>query len=96
MREIIIDGMLHGSGIRDKYEGGYISPQDIGLPDEIILKLNHWLLEYEEEHYNRFSNKKRIKKLDSDGIEIARLIKDRLIDTKVFYYSNAELKQLEI
>ena len=96
MQEIIIDGMLHGTGIRDKYEGGYLVPQAIGLPNEIILKINHWLLEYEEEHYNGFSNKENIKRLDSKGIEIARRIRDELIDTKVFYYSNAELKELEI
>jgi hypothetical protein len=96
MREIIIDGMLHGTGIRDKYEGGYLYPQDIGLPDEIILKLNQWLLEYEEEHYNSFSNKKNIKRLDSEGIEIARQIRDKLGDTKVSYYSNAEMKGLKI
>lgn len=96
MKEIIIDGMLHGTGIRDKLEGGYLAPLDIGLPEAITLKINHWLLEYEEEHYNGFSNKRNTERLDYKGIEIARKIRDELSELRVFYYSNAELKELEL
>lgn len=96
MQEIIVDGMLHGTGIRNKLEGGYLVPKSIGLSNEIILKIKHWLLEYEEEQYNGFANKENIKRLDSIGMEIARQIRDELIDSKVYYYSNAELKELEV
>ncbi len=57
MKEIIIAGMLHGTGIRNKYNGGYLLPQDINMPKAIILKIKECLLEYEEEHYNGFLNR---------------------------------------
>ena len=39
--------MKYGTGIRDKYEGGYIEPCSLGLSSATIVRLNDWLSEYE-------------------------------------------------
>ena len=40
MKYLVIDAALSGTGIRDKYEGGYIDPDDLGLSlaTKIILR----------------------------------------------------------
>lgn len=96
MKTIIVDGLLHGTGIRDRVEGGYLDPGEIGLTKETILTITNWLSQYEEEHYNHFSNPSNIEKLDLIGFEIAKRIEKELPDFKVGYYSNALLKELTL
>jgi hypothetical protein len=91
MKYLIIDASLNGTGIRDKYEGGYISPEDLGLSISTKKKLNEWLLKYENEHYNGFIHDNVIEKLDQEGKEIALLIRNELIKVKVEYFSDARL-----
>ena len=94
MKYIIIDGALSGTGIRDKYNGGYVSPESISLSPELILKLNNWLSNYENEHYNGYNNADNIKKLDNEGLDLVRKIKIELKDVKVEYFSDALLKMI--
>jgi len=91
MNYLIIDGGLSGTGIRDKYEGGYLSPESLGLNNSLVHQINIWLLKYENEHYNGFNNVNIIDELDKEGNEIARKIKDELIDVKVEYFSAARM-----
>ena len=91
MRYLIIDASLNGTGIRDKYEGGYIAPDDLGLSSMIIEQLKKWLVKYENEHYMGFKNDRVIDELDREGKEIAVMIKNELSAVKLEYFSNARL-----
>ena len=64
MKYIIIDALLNGTGIRDKYKGGYIDPRSLGLSGVTIVRLNNWLSEYWEEHYNGYIDGAIIDALD--------------------------------
>jgi hypothetical protein len=91
MKYIVVDASLSGTGLRDKYEGGYLSPDALGLSFKTIEILNQWLSKYENEHYNGFTNESLIDKLDKEGKEIALLIKDELSDVKLEYFSDARM-----
>lgn len=91
MRYLVIDASLSGTGIRDKYEGGYISPDDLGLSCEIIDRLNQWLPKYENEHYNGFTDENIVNELDREGMEIASMIKSELAEVKLEYFSDARM-----
>ena len=96
MKYLVIDAALHGTGIRDYYEGGYIDPDTLGLNDEIIKRINEWLLKYENEHYDSFENLSMINALDSEGMEIAGIIKKQLSEVKIDYYSAAKMIKVSI
>lgn len=91
MRYLVIDASLSGTGIRNKYEGGYINPEDLCLKIDTIKRLNNWLLKYEEEHYNGFQNNKLIDALDLEGKEIALCIKAEIAEVKIEYFSDARM-----
>ena len=91
MEYLVIDASLSGTGIRNKYVGGYINPEKLCLKIEIIKRLNNWLLKYEEEHYNGFKNNKLIDELDLEGKEIALIIKEELPEVKIEYFSDARM-----
>ena len=91
MKYLVIDASLSGTGIRDKYEGGYITPEDLGLSCEIIDKICQWLVKYEKEHYYGFNNESIIIELDREGKEIALMIKSELTDVKLEYFSDARM-----
>jgi hypothetical protein len=88
---LIIDASLSGTGIRNKYEGGYLSPDDLGLSCETIDRLNQWLPRYENEHYNGFADECIIDELDREGKEIALMIKSELAEVKLEYFSDARM-----
>lgn len=91
MRYIVIDGHLCGTGIRDKYNGGYILPESFSLSSALITKLKEWLIKYEAEFFKQYSNSEKIKSLDEEGEEIAILIKNECANIKVEYYSDAKM-----
>ena len=91
MKYLVIDAMLNGSGIRDKYAGGYLAPEDLGLSKVIIQCLNAWLSKYADEHYKGYIDVASIDELDKEGKEIALMIKRELQDVKMEYYSDARM-----
>jgi hypothetical protein len=95
MKYLIIDGMLNGTGIRDKYNGGYLYPEDLNLNASTVELLNKWLVEYEIEYYKEYNDAIKINVLDSKGIEIANIIKVEL-NCKVEYYSDALMTRILI
>ena len=96
MRYLVIDAVLHGTGIRDYYAGGYIDPADLKLSIGLVKRLNDWLLLYENEHYNSFSDKKVIENLDCEGKNIAHVIKEELADVKIDYFSAAKMVKEQV
>lgn len=91
MRYLVVDASLSGTGIRDKYEGGYLAPEDLGLSPVAIERLNEWLIKYENEHYKGFANDNVIQELDREGKEIASMIKRELAEVKLEYFSDARM-----
>lgn len=96
MEYIIIDGYFSGTGIRDKYNGGYIPPESLNLSPALIDKLKKWLTKYESEFFNQYSYPERIKTLDEEGEQVAILVEKECANTKVEYYSDAMMNTLYI
>lgn len=91
MRYLVIDANPHGTGIRDGYEGGYIDPDTLGLTADIVHKIQGWLIRYESEHYNGYTNDELVNQLDEEGKEIALEIGKQSGEAKISYYSDARL-----
>lgn len=96
MRYLVIDAALSGTGIRDKYEGGYLNPNDLGLSLSTTQRLSEWLLKYENEHYNGFADDNIINVLDREGKDIALIIKNELSKVKIDYFSDARMIEEKI
>ncbi|MEM6495192.1 MAG: hypothetical protein AAF709_00550 [Pseudomonadota bacterium] len=92
MRYLVVDGMLSGTGIRDKYDGGYLNPTDIGLSANLCSCISTWMSQYEEVHYSGFADKGKVKQLDAEELRIARNIQTELPGSKVQYFSHAYMK----
>ena len=93
---LVVDGMLSGTGLRDKHGGGYVEPDEIGIPKVICSSIQSWLNKYEEAHYQGFSDRDENEILDSDGLEIARKLKALFPDWKIEYFSNAYMAGIEV
>ena len=91
MRYLVIDASLNGTGIRDKYEGGYLTPEELGLSNDVISLFNEWFSKYENEYYNGFTDDNIIDELDLEGKKIALLIKKELSEVKLEYFSDARM-----
>lgn len=94
MRYLVVDGMHSGTGIRDAVSGGYLTVDELGLSKTLSDKIVLWLNEYEDEHYNSYSNTENINRLDSMGLSIAKELQLELPDSKVEYYSSALLSKI--
>lgn len=96
MKYIIIDGYLNGTGIRDKYNGGYVQPESLNLSQTLVTKLKSWLLKYESEFLNNYSDLDSVISLDEEGKQIATLIKRECVDIKIEYYSDANMLTFDV
>jgi hypothetical protein len=93
MRYLTVDGMFSGTGIRDSYEGRYLSPSDLGLSPDLVSRLAAWLREYEGAHHSGYRNADHVARLDQEGQAISVAVRDQLPDAKVEYYSDALTKR---
>lgn len=91
MMYLVVDAELHGTGIRDYYNGGFVNPNDLNLSIATVERINKWLAKYEKEHYDGYKNDVSIIELDSEGKQIALTIKNELVDVKVIYFSDARM-----
>ena len=96
MNHLIVDGMLSGSGIRDKINGGYLVPSDLGLSAHLCSCISAWLNEYEEAHYLQFEDRITVERLDAKGLRIARNVQTELPNSCVHYFSHADMKYVEL
>ncbi len=92
-RYLIVDGMFHGTGLRDGAEGGFIDQSVLDLPNEFLLRLNSWLGRYESEHLNGFTNLEAVRGLDETGFKIASTLAKLLPESKITYCSAATMKK---
>lgn len=93
MKYLIVDAYLNGTGIRDKYAGGYIDPNLLKLSADLLDKLANWLEKYQQEFFNQYGNDSQVEMLDKEGKEIATLLKKEIgNNSKIEYYSDAKMK----
>ncbi len=92
-RYLIVDGMFHGTGVRDGAEGGVIDLSLLDLPPKFKLRLDSWLDRYESEHLEGFSNLEAVRKLDQLGLEIASTLAKLMPDSKITYCSAATMEK---
>jgi hypothetical protein len=86
---LVIDAMINGTGIRDKYEGGSIQPDKLGLSIDAKKRLKIWLIRYWKEFYHGFNDKALIEDLDKEGRQISLMIKKEIPEAKIEYFSDA-------
>lgn len=91
-----IDRTLSGTGVRDSIAGGYIEARTLGLSGGLVARIDSWVKRYEQAHYIQFSDKAENEKLNQEGVEISRLLQGEHPDTKIEYYSNAEMHKIVI
>ena len=93
---LLIDGMLSGTGVRDVVNGGYIAPEELGLSTELQEFIAIWLEAYNREFFGQYKNKDRVTLLDEEGVKIARMLRAELDNAEVGYFSDALLEIMEI
>ncbi len=86
---LVVDGMLHGTGVRDEYGEGYVELESLELTPLFIARIREWKENYEEQHFAGYNNKKKAEALDDEGILIAKALKKELPDSKLSYFSDA-------
>ena len=96
IRNLIVDGMLSGTGIRDADAGGYVDPNEVGLSAHLVKRIAKWVFEHENAQYYNFADKAENERLDQEGVAIARLIRGELPRTQVDYFSNAEMRKIAV
>jgi len=94
MQNLIIDGMLSGTGLRDGKAGGYLDLQNLGLSADLTKRIANWLLAYESAHYGQFADKAENDRLDQEGIAIAMSVRKERPGVRVEYFSNAQMRKL--
>ena len=92
--ELLIDGMLSGTGFRDAINGGYVDPKSLGLSEQLAHSLTCWQALYEEAHFAGFPDD-LVTKLDKDGVALASRVREELAGIKVGYFSNGLMKRLD-
>lgn len=96
MFNLIVDGMLSGTGVRDSDKGGYIDPDELGLSDHLKSTISEWLERYANAHFMQFKSEEEVLSLDTEGVRICKLLKLEVPDTKIEYFSHAKMKRLPI
>ena len=81
-RYLVVDGMLNGTGIRNLYNGGYLSSKEIGISENLTTRIEKWLKEYEIATFSDFDCEETVLKLDEEGIIIAKLLQAELPESK--------------
>ncbi len=90
-QRLTVDGMLSGTGVRDLLNGGYIDLIDLGLSDELVVRIKLWLELYADAHYHGFIDQDVIASLDTEGAAISNRLGQELPASYVEYFSASRL-----
>jgi hypothetical protein len=96
MRQLVVDGELSGTGVRDTEDGFLNLREELGLSTSLSGEIERWQCEYEEEHFDRYKDRMKCKSLDREGVLLARRLKSEKPDDHVRYYSSAYLRYIDI
>ena len=91
MKYLVVDGYFNETGIRNEHDDGWVNPSDLGLSAELVARIDSWVKKYTKEKIDGYSNDTRLDALDTEGMEIALLIKNELPGSKLTYYSDSRL-----
>ncbi|WP_093293535.1 hypothetical protein [Sphingomonas sp. NFR04] len=91
--DLLIDGMLSGTGVRDAVEGGYLHPEAIGLSTSLIADVADWQRRYEDAHFAGFPGD-AVANLDEEGLALRLKMQAELPDKTVGYFSNGRMARL--
>jgi hypothetical protein len=91
--DLLIDGMLSGTGVRDAVAGGYVAPDTIGLSAQLVADLAAWQRKYEGAHFAGFPAN-AVAVLDEEGLALASRARCELSDKSVGYFSNGRMERL--
>lgn len=89
---LIVDAYLNGTGVRDKYDEGYIGLEHLNISTELTADIKNWLSVYWEEYYRGYNDRARICELDKIGEKLALRLQKELPYAKIEYFSDAEMK----
>ena len=93
---LVLDGMVSGTGVRDAFEGGYLSLSSLGISANLQERISTWLSEYQALHFTSFSNADEVARLDEEGVAMGRQILAELPGSKVEYFSAAKMIKIPI
>lgn len=93
MIDLLIDGMLSGTGVRDAVVGGYVAPDAIGLSAPLVADIADWQRKYEEAHFLGFPAN-AVAALDDEGLALAMRVRSELTDKSIGYFSNGRMERL--
>lgn len=91
--DLLIDGMLSGTGVRDAVAGGYVAPNAIGLSAQLVADIAGWQRRYEEAHFAGFPAD-AVALLDDEGLALTSRVHGELGDKSVGYFSNGRMERL--
>lgn len=91
--DLLIDGMLSGTGIRDAVNGGYLQPGAIGLSASLASDIAHWQRRYEDAHFADFPED-AVTVLDEEGLTLLRRVQAERPDKSVGYFSDGTMTRL--
>lgn len=91
--DLLIDGMMSGTGIRDATNGGYVEPSDLGLSRELTNDIERWVSEYRAAHMQGHPEQVVVE-LDRAGLAILTRVQEELPERKLGYYSDGRLERL--
>lgn len=94
MRYLTVDGMLSGTGVRDSVEGGYVALSELSISADLAGRISSWLRLYENAHYEQYADRKCVASLDAEGVEICKELRKELGETKIDYFSAAEMRKI--
>ena len=91
--DLLIDGMLSGTGVRDAVNGGYLQPDAIGLSASLVADVADWQRRYERAHFAGFPESD-VTVLDEEGLTLLARVQAERPDKNVGYFSNGRMKRL--
>lgn len=91
--DILIDGMLSGTGLRDAVAGGYLPSHTVGLSSSLASDVTDWQRRYEDAQFAGFPEG-LVASLDEEGLALLTKMQIELPDKQVGYFSNGRMKRL--
>lgn len=91
--DLLVDGMLSGTGIRDAKNGGYIKLSELKISQSLLADLTTWQAGYEHIHVHGFPPE-RVEAADREGLAFAARLQEELPNLSVGYFSHGHTKRL--
>lgn len=91
--ELLVDGMMSGTGIRDAINGGYVELADLNLSESLAREIRDWQSDCRTVHIEGHPSD-RVSVLDEEGLSLMARVQAELPNKSVGYYSDGLLKRL--